>query len=155
MRAKRMEAGLYLRKRTYLIFPYSRTTTGLLMGSEPVTRLGADAGDSELGTAIRSALALFEEGVRHPSGDEFDAMPDPILVAAGVKTLRKFADGTLACAVREENGAIVFVPSEPGPNRGQPHGSFFYLPQHAVEVPASAAAEEVGSAAREALARCL
>lgn len=146
---ERRVAGVYLRAERFFVYPYSRTTSGVLIGTEPVTTLAGSATDEEIGHAVQGALGNYRSGVRHPSLEEFDQLQaqDPVLTAAGVKSLATFSKGALACRVSQEAGAISVVPSRPGRTKG----SFLSALEFEVYLDVADGAAALGGAVRRAL----
>ena len=102
-------SGLYRRADGYYyICAESQTTAGLWMGVRPFLKLGVDEPAARLGEAVCEALAASRTGIPHPT--DWDAVEDPTLAMAGVKSVAKFAQGAKSVSVEDENGTLTIVP---------------------------------------------
>jgi hypothetical protein len=85
-------ASVYARRGVMLVCPSSRTTDGVWVVTKPVAVVPGDASDADLGATVKASLDQSAENVPHP--DEWDAVLQPLLAAAGVKSWKAFVTGT-------------------------------------------------------------
>jgi hypothetical protein len=140
-------ATAYLRKQIMYIHPYSLTTDGVWMLTEPVLTVNEVASDADIGSAIRAALDRSGTDVPHPKSQaEMAEILKPLLEEAGVKSWARFAQGASCVIVQSEDQKLLIIPTD------KSDGSF--LPQHesGIELKNTAtSASEVGAAIRELL----
>ena len=105
----------------YYICAESQTTVGLWMGVRPFLKLGVDEPAARLGEAVCEALAASRTGIPHPT--DWDAVEDPTLAMAGVKSWAKFAKHAKHVAIEDENGTLRIIPYK----QARPRGSFEQL----------------------------
>jgi hypothetical protein len=109
-------ACVYERKGKLYIVPYARATSGLLVGSEPVTTADVSEGAKQIGEKILSALAAYHEGVPHPT--DFKAVMVPLLAASGAKTSVGFAKGARYISISIDGDTVRLSPHEHQGKRG-------------------------------------
>jgi hypothetical protein len=149
--SKRRSAGLFSKGERLFIYPAFWTTAGLSIGGEPVEVLDRSAQTSEIGRALLDALANNREGIPHPAtADAFNDLPQPVLEAAGTMTWALFSRGALSLWIAEEGSTLVFIPTRKIGSKS----AYRDVPDAQVIVGLPATADQIGAAAREALARC-
>jgi hypothetical protein len=139
-------ATIYVRSKDILLHASSRTTDGVWILSEPVTRVDHDCPDAPLGDAVRAALQASRSGVRHPK--VWTGLLDPRLKVANVKGWATFVRGSRCVRVEEEAGSITLIPTQ---NLGAKEG--FKDEPGATTVVSQAPPDALGQAVRVALAR--
>jgi len=149
-RKERRSAGIYLRSGKFFVYPYYRTTAGVLIASGPVTVLPDTAEAGELGRAILLSLQEYKNNLPHPQPSELDSLPEPILETAGVKSWSTFSKGALACLISSSQTELTFKPSR----REGSRGAYLDSPELAIDLTLPTTPEKAGIAAREALSRC-
>jgi len=150
MPLKHRSAGLYLRSGKFFVYPYYRTTAGVLIASGPVTILPDTAEAGELGKAILLSLQKYKDNLPHPHPSELNNLPEPILEAAGVKSWPTFSKGALACFISSSQTELTITPS----HRAGSKGAYTHEPDQAIGLTLPTTPEQVGISAREALSRC-
>lgn len=140
-------ASLYLRGTRIIVHPWSKTSTGVLIGTEPFTSLRRDGPPEELGKAILCALESVQEGLPHPS--DWSEIDKPLLDASGVKSWSAFVKSAIGALVLESENGIQFVPQE---NRG-PRDGFQDVGIERVKIHKQSGYKAIGEAAVRALER--
>lgn len=139
--------SVFCRKSVFLIQPYYRTTTGVLVGGTPITMLESSASDRELGEALLSTLECFKRGVPHPV--DWEQVAQPLYESVGVKGWSSFIRGTRSCEVAHDGVDLLFTPMR---NAGVRNG-FQFLKESSSTIPAAATTDEIGNALRSAIER--
>ena len=117
-------AVVYQRRKDLLIDGMSQTTAGVWISAGRWQRLTLDADDEALGKAVRLALGDSRSGVPHPAREDFPALLQPLLDAAGVKSYNTFEKGAKSVDVAQDDAGVFTV--SPTENRGSAGG---FVPQ--------------------------
>lgn len=144
----------YQRGDRMLICADDQTATGLWMGSDRIVALTANVSASELGAAVRSALADSRTGLPTPDLRGKPPADAPLWRAMGVRTRRAFMTGTRLCSILRDGGVITITPTANGGAAGEDRG-WSDLPEQSMVLSDTADAGELGGAIYEALERCL
>jgi hypothetical protein len=96
--------------RIYL-HPQSRTTEGVWILSSPI--LTTSEQDQRLGDKLMSTLAKSTENAPHPKS--WKGIDDPLIKAAGARSLAAFAKAARAVFVIMDNNDVAFIPTRNGP----------------------------------------
>ncbi len=147
-------ATVYLRDGRILVQASDRTewrTAGFWIGALPVISLAASSSAAIIGQAVLDALARSR--VEVPVPDRGADLEAPLRHAAGVRSHRAFMTGTRACWVSQDKGAIRIDALHNGGASGEERG-FSPLPDTEKRtLEATATADAVGRAVRDALER--
>lgn len=140
--------GVYQREDRYIVAALTLARNQVITLCESVSVLPPDTEPKSLGEAIIASLDLPRDPGKYDPN-----LPDPfrpILDAAEVTSLRRFARGMLYCFVWQEEGNVVIAPHE---NDGK--GGFVMRQSHeAVRIPRDASPEIVGEALLTGMERC-
>lgn len=113
-------------------------------------KLPADADNGVLGELLIEALAKSRSGVPYPKDP--NAGPDPFK-EAGFKSWNDFAKEAMSCGVECDGQNITFVP-ERRIREGRSISFAATKVQHKFSIPFRSSPDEIGAAARKALALC-
>lgn len=141
--------SLYFRDGVLYVLPASHTVDGLWINDQPFEKMSMSAPACENGAAVRRALELSREGVRHPAREEFSLLTLPLREAAGAPTWHAFAKTAKHVDVMAKDGVWLLTPYS---YMGK--GGFEPLSDSAVAVEADSADDVVGEALLAVLARC-
>ncbi|MCW3842176.1 hypothetical protein ONA70_18945 [Micromonospora yasonensis] len=141
-------AGLDLRRGRYVAHSSSLTTDGLWIANGVFDLLDADAGDKELGAAVRHMLDASRSGVPTPDLRYGPSPFAPVLAALGLRSWATYAKGTVHVDVEQDGDEVLVTPTR---NGGAREGFVGDTGQTArLTAPGD---EELGSALRAALGR--
>src|SRR5262245_46959978 len=101
-------ASIYRRGDRFIIHPWSMAVSGVFLGTAPFLVLDVSAVPTEIGAALRRALASVKTGLPHPT--DFSNMGRPLLEAAGVKRWSQFLQGAVGVVVSDDDLSITFAP---------------------------------------------
>ena len=138
-------ANISQRRGQIIVHPWAFTTMGVLVASEPYRVLSGGVSNEDLGDAVLRALAEAGETILHPAQDQWDAVSQSFLNAAGVASWRAYMKGARSCDADRSGDDIVIKPSR---NDGR---GFEGIKGAEVRIPNNSVAEVVGRAARQAL----
>ena len=148
-------AGAYRRANLILIHASARTLPGFLVNSPPWIGLPADARNTEIGEAVRTALAGYRDGDPVPDyrSADWKALRQARHRAAGVTSERAYMTDSAYLSLCEENGILRITPCRNGGSRGE-HKGFQFLPNLELRTQPNPDSEAVGRAVREGWSRC-
>ena len=144
-------AAVFELKDRLLVHPWQRTTTGLLVASEPYISLPLGADPKTLGDSVLTVLNASGRTVPHPKS--WKDVAAARLEAAGVKSERAFQLGARCLNVEREARALRIEPSCNGGAAGDSKG-FELLPQVSESLPLHATADEMAAAIHAGFERC-
>jgi CDI immunity protein len=144
-------ASVYARDRDYIIQPYSWTTTGLRIGTEPIDVLSRDADADELGAVLQRALSAAKDGVAHPTN--WKAQLEPLLLCAKVRSWSALQKSAKMCQIETLDGGVRITPSRNGGIAG-PDKGYHPIADQAVVLPLDCSNEELGTTVLRALTLC-
>jgi hypothetical protein len=125
----------------------SRTTAGVVIGSDDVAILREDTKDSDLGEAVLRALRESKEQIPHPMPADWPDINRRYLAALQTKSLSAFMKGALCVGVSSDEDRIIFEPTK---NSGSRDG-FLELRESRFELVGPLNADEIGLCVRRAL----
>ena len=141
--SKIRQAHVDLRQDLLIVASYSKTVAGFWVMNGWFRTLSASSNNSLLGDAVLDALDRSASDVPTPPRE---ARPDaPILAALGIKTTRKYEQGTKSVGVKSAAGEIEIKPTE---NRGR--DGFVEISDIVLQVPGRDP-DHVGRVVREGL----
>jgi hypothetical protein len=144
-------ASVYIRSNDYLVEANSKVETGFWVSTNPVIRLSRSASVTDLGTAVRLALAESRRGGSYPSLG--GAFPSSLLEVAGVRSWNDLQRSAALCLVKGDSSIIRVVPHRNGGTTGDDKG-YHSLSESSVDVAADASDDELGAAVRAAMSAC-
>jgi hypothetical protein len=144
-------ATVYARNRDYIVQPLSWTTTGLLIGTEPIDMLPHAVAAADLGRALQRALSAAKEGVAHPT--DWKAQLSPLLQCAKIRSWNALQKAAKMCQVEALNGQMRITPSRNGGTSGSDKG-YHHIADQTVLLPLDCSAEELGAGLLQALTLC-
>ena len=142
------EATAYRRIDGWYVSPKSQTTTGLWIGTSPLTRLPIDSATESLGQEVAKALVVSQEGIQHPKQNEWPRLLQPLLDLYGAKSWSAFATGAACASISADDHGIVVAPWK---NAGAKSG-FVPIPDVQIQIPRRASELEIGEALLKAMA---
>jgi hypothetical protein len=142
-------AGAYLHPDGFILYAQQRTSSGVLVNAAPVVRLPPHAPAADLGTALRTVLASYKEGVPHPKN--WSDATQRFLKATGYRSWRALQDPSRSCWIEASAGAFRITPLKNGGPRGDQKG-FQPFGAEAVVAPGDATNEQLGRSLEAALA---
>jgi hypothetical protein len=145
--------SVYQRGDRMLICADDQTVTGLWMGSDRIVTLATNVSASELGAAVRSALADSRTGLPTPDLRRKPPADAPLWRAMGVRTRRAFMTGTLLCSILRDGSVITITPTANGGASGEDRG-WSDLPELSTVSSDAAEPGKLGAAVYHALERC-
>lgn len=107
-------AGLDLRRGRYVAHSSSLTTDGLWIANGTFDLLDADAGDKELGAAVRRMLDASRSGVPAPDLRGGPSPFAPVLAALGLRSFATYAKGTRHVDVEQDGDEVLVTPTRNG-----------------------------------------
>jgi hypothetical protein len=143
--------AVFVRARDFLVEPNARTTDGLWLSADPVSRLPKTASAAELGAAVRSALAASRQNIPRPT--DWRSFPSSLLRVAGCRSWNALQRSAARCEVEANASAIRILPSRNGGTQGDDRG-YHSIAELALTVPTSASDQEVGAAILSVAAHC-
>jgi hypothetical protein len=145
---KRAEA--YKREKKIYLYPMSKTTTGLWIGTFPGFIFDETESHSDKGKHVRDVLRHSQEGVPHPT--DWDGFMQKFLKEVGAKSWNKFAKTALSCTIDLEGDELVFLPYK---NSG-PKENYAFVPikDRKMTVSFDASDEELGLLLEKAFEAC-
>lgn len=145
------QASVYAFDHQYVVQPYSRTTAGLLIGTEPIDVLPHDVAASDLGAAIQKALSACKEGVAHPT--DWKKQLAPLLRCAKVRSWNTLQKSAKLCEIEARDRELRITPSRNAGTSGPVKGYHPIADQTSV-LPLHCSTEELGSTVLHALTLC-
>ena len=135
--------SVYKRRDGLYIDTLCRATTGAWVGIGPLRKLSVGCSIEDLGKAVIEGLEQSKHGVPHPT--DWDALLEPLLEAAKVKTYSAFCKGTRYCEVDFDGIRYTFLPTS------NKRGTFDHLNDLKFSIPVGSSPAEVGIAVLRAL----
>jgi hypothetical protein len=129
-----------------VVASYSKTTPGFSVLNSWQAAYPDSILPEELGKAVMAALAASREDVPPPPPRQSSPSPElkALMTSAGVKSYSAFMNGARSVDVRQENRSNVITVT-PMRNCG-PREGFDFLPDLALELPATSSEHEIGQA---------
>ena len=145
---KRAEA--YIREKKTYIYPMSKTTTGLWIGTSPGIIVDEGEPPSLKGKYLREFLRHSQEGVPHPT--DWDSFLQKFLTEVGAKSWNKFAKTAVRCTIDLEGDQLEFLPwRNSGPKENY---AFVPIKDQKMTVSVDASDEELGLLLEKAFDAC-
>jgi hypothetical protein len=141
-------ASIFKRRDGWYLEAISKTSVGVGLSTPPYLKLPNDVDPKSLGEATLQAMEGSRMGIPHPTMDEFENEPWPMLELAGVKTWAAFARRAANAGVTKHGDWLAI---EPWRNAGAKMG-FEPIPGVSFRVRADAPAREIGEAVRKTIA---
>lgn len=138
------QASVFLRGGHLIINTQNEAVTGVLIASNHVFVLAENDTKENIGLMILKALALSKR-VPHPKA--WKNIGTPLFKAAGVRSWKKFADGTKYVNVMMQDNKITLCPYH---NRGTKDG----FVSVGIEIESSQKPQEIGAALMNAFEHC-
>lgn len=143
-------AGAYKRDKNIYLYPMSKTTTGLWIGTFPGIAIDDRKSPLEKGKSLREVLQHSREGLPHPR--DWDALLELFLKEVGAKSWSAFAKNALSCAIDLKGDQLVFLPYR---NSGaKNHYNFLPLEDRKMSISSGATDEELGLLLEKAFDAC-
>jgi hypothetical protein len=103
-------AAAFLRRGKVFVQAYLPTTSGVLIGSGLVY-IALTAEEDAAHEALRAALSLPYQILRHPQQNEWKSLQQPMLQAVGAKSWKLLAKGALFVDVSLSEDTVKFTPT--------------------------------------------
>jgi hypothetical protein len=118
------KAAAFQRAGKIFMHPYSETTQGFWIFSEPVAV--AQAADNRLGAELLAILSKSETRIPHPAS--WKGLTAPLLKAAGARSFDEFARLARSVDAYLEGGLVTLTPT----TNGGPGASFLHANERAI-----------------------
>jgi hypothetical protein len=143
-------AGAYKRENKIYLYPESKTTTGIWIGTSPAIVVDESEPPAMKGKRLREILRHSREGLPHPT--DWDSLQRGFLKELGAKSWSKFAKNALSCGIDLKGDQLVFLPSR---NSGpKDHYNFVPIEDRKMTISVHASDEELGLMLEKAFEAC-
>jgi hypothetical protein len=145
-------AGLYCNPKGLMAYPERRTASGFFLAGAPFVQIVKEEAGL-VAAAVQTALADSVATIADPRREEFAAIAQSRLQAAGVRSESAFMRGARLVRIQKEEGAVWVIPHRNGGSTGEKKG-FHAISEKKITLPASVDEAVLGSACIQALALC-